>query len=304
LIENVNEDKDASPEVVVDDLGVIYSSMEESESQTKVPIKYKSSISNCTPPINLSNNLKNSRDHNRLAYFLLDSGCGAHVVNDVSLLDNVVYRRSNQILGRVTGSIANVSIKIEAVGTIPTLGRVLYAPFLTHNLISIEALTDNNFNVKFENNTCTATNNTNFFNGNIHSKRNSSNQYPCRIQVRNVNAPQSITTYSSTSKKREEVIHLECLMTTVAESSIDDILTDPVSLRNDLILDSGCSEHMFNSARQLTNYIRYNVDEKFVFVANGSKVPVIGMGKCNISEFLSVLSIILRRLNHLSSTND
>ena len=69
-----------------------------------------------------------------LADFLLDSGCGAHVVNDVSLLDNVVYRRSNQILGRVTGSIANVSIKIEAVGTIPTLARVLYAPFLTISL--------------------------------------------------------------------------------------------------------------------------------------------------------------------------
>jgi hypothetical protein len=32
----------------------------------------------------------------------------------------------------------------------------------------------------------------------------------------------------------------------------------------------------------LTNYNRYNVDEKFVFVANGSKVPVIGIGKCGI----------------------
>ena len=278
--------EETSPEVVEDDLSVIYPSMEEVDNQSEVSIDQPSGKSNKTLHYTTSNittsKCISSSNHSRLADFLLDSGCGAHVVNDISLLDNVVYRRSNQILGRVTGSIANVSIKIEAVGTIPTLGKVLYAPFLTHNLISVGALTNDNFSVKFENNTCSASNNTEFFNGNIYCKRNSSNRYPCNIQVRNIDAPQSITTYSSKSMRREETIHLECLMTTVAESNIDDILTDPVSLKNDLILDSGCSEHMFNSARQLTDYNRYNVDEKYVFVANGSKVPVLGIGKCGI----------------------
>ena len=33
-------------------------------------------------------------------------------------------------------------------------------------------------------------------------------------------------------------------MATVAVSELEEILTDPISPRNDLILDSGCSEHM------------------------------------------------------------
>ena len=127
--------------------------MEEVDNQSEVSIDQPSGKSNKTLHYTTSNittsKCISSSNHSRLADFLLDSGCGAHVVNDISLLDNVVYRRSNQILGRVTGSIANVSIKIEAVGTIPTLGKVLYAPFLTHNLISVGALTNDNFSLKF-----------------------------------------------------------------------------------------------------------------------------------------------------------
>ena len=42
-----------------------------------------------------------------------------------------------------------------------------------------------------------------------------------------------------------------------------------------MILDSGYSEHIFFTARQLTNLVRYKVNEKFVVVANGEKVPVM-----------------------------
>ena len=72
-------------------------------------------------------------------------------------------------------------------------------------------------------------------------------------------------------------------MASVPVSTFQDILTDdPVSSRNDLILDSGCSEHIINTARQLTDYIRYGPNERFVKVANGSRVPVFGKGRCGI----------------------
>ena len=109
-----------------------------------------------------------------------------------------------------------------------------------------------------------------------------SNQFRCFIQVRNKDTPQSIKSITSSTNTYEEVIHLECLMATVAVSELEGILTDPISPRNDLILDSGCSEHMFNTARQLTDFVRYNVSEKFVVVANGAKVPVMGKGSCGI----------------------
>ena len=78
------------------------------------------------------------------------------------------------------------------------------------------------------------------------------------IQVTDIVAPQSVTKYLSKAKSKS-----------------DDNLTDTVSSKTDLILNSGCSEHMFNLARRLTDFNRYNVYEKYVVVINVSRVPVI-----------------------------
>jgi hypothetical protein len=60
------------------------------------------------------------------------------------------------------------------------------------------------------------------------------------------------------------------------------ILNDPVSAQYELIVDSGCSEHMFNTCRQLTEYKRLEPGERKVSVANGERIPVEGVGKCGI----------------------
>jgi len=53
------------------------------------------------------------------------------------------------------------------------------------------------------------------------------------------------------------------------------ILTDPVSKTNVLIIDSECSDHMFNTNVQLTNYHILNNINKSVQVANGQTLPVL-----------------------------
>jgi len=60
------------------------------------------------------------------------------------------------------------------------------------------------------------------------------------------------------------------------------VLTDEISPTYELIVDSGCSQHMFNSCRNLTKYVKYEVREHTVPVANGTREPVHGYGKCGV----------------------
>jgi len=73
-----------------------------------------------------------------------------------------------------------------------------------------------------------------------------------------------------------------CLMakTTTAISTTDYILSDPIGTTNELIVDSGCSDHMFNTNVQLTDYRVMTNSLKYVHVANGHRVPVLGIGCC------------------------
>ena len=67
------------------------------------------------------------------------------------------------------------------------------------------------------------------------------------------------------------------------------ILSDPIESNNDLIIDSGCSDHMFNTNVQMTNYQVLNHLKKFVQVANGQTLPMLGSGTCGIlSKFYYV----------------
>jgi len=65
-------------------------------------------------------------------------------------------------------------------------------------------------------------------------------------------------------------------------SNYSRILTDQVSKTNVRIIDSECSDHMFNISVQLTDYYVLNDRNKSVRVANGQMVPVFGMGTCGI----------------------
>ena len=84
-------------------------------------------------------------------------------------------------------------------------------------------------------------------------------------------------------------------------SDTNQILTDPIGTNNDLVLDSGCSEHMFNSSRQLTDFVFFAPNERFVSVANGSKVPVIGWGKCGILRVVYYVPRLSHSLLSVSS---
>ena len=77
-------------------------------------------------------------------------------------------------------------------------------------------------------------------------------------------------------------LYAECLMTTIRMSESSRILTDPIGPTNTLVLDSGCTDHMFNSCRQLTRFSRIDDANKTVTVANGSRVPVLGWGRFGI----------------------
>jgi len=60
------------------------------------------------------------------------------------------------------------------------------------------------------------------------------------------------------------------------------VLTDPVSVENEMLVDSGCSQHMFNTCRNLINYNEYSDGDKYVSVADGAKIPVAGFGQYRI----------------------
>jgi len=79
-----------------------------------------------------------------------------------------------------------------------------------------------------------------------------------------------------------------CLMakTNTEISNATSILNDPIASSNELILDSGCSDHMFNTNVQLTEYNVFHTIARSVKVANGHRVLVLGSGTCG---FLSIV---------------
>ena len=70
------------------------------------------------------------------------------------------------------------------------------------------------------------------------------------------------------------------IMSNISETR--QILSDPVVNTNELIIDSGCTDHMFNTNVQLTNYSVLPLNSKTVSVANGLLIPVLGSGSCGI----------------------
>ena len=81
------------------------------------------------------------------------------------------------------------------------------------------------------------------------------------------------------------------------------VLTDSINPNYELILGSGCSQHMFNSCRNLSNFISFAPNEISVVVANGRGVPVQGFGTYGILSrvyFVPSLSHCLLSVNALT----
>jgi len=143
----------------------------------------------------------------------------------------------------------------------------------------------------------------------IEGVKSTNGQYIAHIAVRSIES--SVPTRTQTLQEaRLFAITGTCLMMIVNRSILkgislpvsqsEQILTDQISSHNELIVDSGCSEHMFNTFRPLTNYVKLNFNIKYVTVANGSNVPVEGYGTCGILKkvyFVPLLSHNLLSVN-------
>ena len=97
-----------------------------------------------------------------------------------------------------------------------------------------------------------------------------------------------------------------CLMakTTTDISNTTSILNDPIASSNELILDSGCSDHMFNTNVQFTEYNVFHTIARSVQVANGHRVPVLGSGICGFLQtvyYVPALSHSLLSVRSLTS---
>ena len=77
----------------------------------------------------------------RMAVFIIDSGASHHVVNDITVLDNVVHIQENEDMGRVRGCVADSGVRIRGHGTIPLIiGKNFYAPGIVLNVLSVSQL--------------------------------------------------------------------------------------------------------------------------------------------------------------------
>jgi len=87
-------------------------------------------------------------DDLRGATFIIDSGCTHHVVNDLTLLTDVVFASKGKSMGTMKGCLHGTYAKITAWGTIPLLGKVLYAQHIEHNIISVSLQDSAGFTTK------------------------------------------------------------------------------------------------------------------------------------------------------------
>jgi len=93
----------------------------------------------------------------KTATFIMDSGCTKHVVNDSSILYDLTNKHASKEMGRITGCVGGSSVRVTGYGMLQPLGRVLIAPFISNNIISVSQLALNGFQVTFDATRCRAT---------------------------------------------------------------------------------------------------------------------------------------------------
>ena len=213
---------------------------------------------------------------------ILDSGSTHHMVwNPLLLTEFVPNNDADRLnLGRVECGYGE-QLRIMGYGNMWPLRRVLYVPGLSHNLISVKMLTLHGWSVTFINNKAAVT-----------DLRTMSTIMVASVErgdlyrvhwERNISAVlrHAITQPLPTPQQPAEN-HMTRVMCNISESS--SILCDPIVSTNELIIDSGCTDHMFNTNVQLTDYSVLPPNSRTVTVANGLRIPVLGVGSCGFLQ--------------------
>ena len=195
------------------------------------------------------------------------------------------------------------SLPVTGYGDMWPFRKVLLVPGLQHNYISCRMLTHHGFSIYLIDDTVTIADWCNLkiimratadlgdvyrlvYTTELYETHNSSDMYP-----------QPLPTSMSPAI---------CLMakTNTDISNTTSILNDPIASSNELILDSGCSDHMFNTNVQLTEYNVFHTIARSVQVANGHRVPVLGSGICGFLQtvyYVPALSHSLLSVRSLTS---
>ena len=213
---------------------------------------------------------------------ILDSGCTHHMVTNLDLLTDVVLndKKDTLNLGQVHlgyGAKPN----ILGYGTLWPLGKVLYVPGIRQNLISVRMLTMHGFSISFINDTAKVEEWTTLSTIMTASVSNG-DLYRCEWVPNLTDILQANEMFNQPlpSTKKPAKCHMTRILNDISNTTR--ILNDPIANTNELIIDSGCSDHMFNTNVQMTDYHVLNELNRFVQVANGQNIPVLGVGVCGI----------------------
>ena len=166
------------------------------------------------------------------------------------------------------------SVECLGQGTRGILRLVYWVPRLSKNLLSVQALAKEGCYITFADNYVYIEPGSSELDFHPFLIRKTNLQYILPMcYLREINAV-------SCNEYAEQRLYVNMMGRPVSGSVR--VLTDPVSIENEMIVDSGCSQHMFNTCRNLINYNEYPDGVKYVSVADGAKVPVAGFGQYGI----------------------
>ena len=221
---------------------------------------------------------------------VIDSGSPEHMFRNKEEIDNYfTYGRNILQLEMANGQIA----ECYGYGSRGFLKRVYHVPSISHNLLSVQALAREGCWITFTDNIVYIDKGTSTLNFPPIMIYKSRGLYI--LPMRRLLLASTVTS--------AEFSDLCAFMMRSPVSRDRRVLTDEISPTYELIVDSGCSQHMFNSCRNLTNYVKYDVGEHSVTVANGTRVPVHGYGTCGVLYkvyFVPDLSHSLLSVNSLT----
>jgi len=236
-----------------------------SSSYDKIPVIYDltDGVGEKIPEISYKSAIRNELEDDdeedlKRAKFVIDSGCTHHVVNDLSLLSDVVFASKGKSMGTMKGCLHGTYVKITAWGTIPLLGRVLYAQHIEHNIISVAPLDAAGFTTKISSGKCRI----------IKSMQN--------IRVRSLNEGQTIKTMGEGEYDEFEMLNESGSMMTAVNQEYYEIAPRDLDLVDDIVVDSGSPEHLFKRCEDILRVARFSLGYCFVTMANGQSVECLG----------------------------
>jgi len=213
----------------------------------------------------------------RGAKFIIDSECTHHVVNDLSLLSDVVFASKGKSIGTMKGCLHGTYGKITAWGTIPLLGKVLYAQHIEHNIISVSLLDAAGFTTKISSGNCRMIKSMSKCNIVINGVRSSGNYY-ADIRVRSLTEGQTIKTMVEDEYDEFELLNESCSMMTEVSNAYYEIVPRELVLFDDIVVDSGSPENMFRRKEDILRLVRFSPGNCILQLANGHSVECLGTG--------------------------